>query len=80
VHMLILFECNILYILKCQKNSTKKSHVCLHMLRVHKVVSQKNDMSFGLRKKTNFGAKNKTFYSTIYFVFLHRPPDILFFS
>jgi hypothetical protein len=41
------------------------------MLHVHKVISRKTDMSFGLRKKTNFGAKNKTFYG-IYFVFLHR--------
>jgi hypothetical protein len=53
-------------------------HVRLHMLCVHKVISQKIDLSFGLRKKTNFGAKNKIFYST-YFVFLQGPRAMSFF-
>jgi hypothetical protein len=48
------------------------------MLCVHKVVSQKNDLSFGLRKKKNLSAKNKIFYGT-YLVFLHRPRAMSFF-
>jgi hypothetical protein len=32
----------------------KNSHVRLHMFCVHKVVSQKIDMSFSLRKKDKF--------------------------
>jgi hypothetical protein len=36
---------------------------------------EKTNLTFGLRKKINFGAKKKTFYD-ICFVFLHRPHEI----
>jgi hypothetical protein len=53
----------------------KNLHVRLHMLRVHKVVSRKTDMSFRLRKN-KIDAKSKTFYG-IYFVFF-TPINVFF--
>jgi hypothetical protein len=53
----------------------KNSHIHLHMLCVHKVVSWKNNFSFGLRKKLVL----KTRHLCTCFVFLHGPRAILFF-
>jgi hypothetical protein len=48
------------------------------MLCVHKVVSQKIDLSFGLRKNKNFGAKNKTFYGTCFIFFTPITCNVFF--
>jgi hypothetical protein len=65
--------------MKNNKIQTKNSHVHLHMFfHVHKVVSQKTDMSFVLQKKTNFGGKKRHFMVFI-LSFLHRPSKMLFF-
>jgi hypothetical protein len=41
------------------KELKKKSHVHIHMLCFHKVVSRKIDLSCGVCKKIKFGTKNK---------------------
>jgi hypothetical protein len=41
------------------------------MVCVHKVVLRKTDLSFDLRKKKYFGAKNKTFYCTCFVFFFY---------
>jgi hypothetical protein len=61
-----------------KEKQMKNSHVHLHMLCVHKVVSRKIDLSFGLLKKTNFGAKNKIFYGTCFVFFIPATYNVVF--
>jgi hypothetical protein len=56
----------------------KKSHVRLHMLCVHKVVLRKTDLSFGLRKKSNFDANKKTFYGICFIFFTPTTCNVIF--
>jgi hypothetical protein len=53
-------------------------HIYLYVLHAHKVVAQQID-HVPCVKKIKFGAKNKTFYMTIFFC-LFRPQNVSVFG
>jgi hypothetical protein len=78
-YSLSIFNCIFDTFWAVKKIKQKNFHVNLYMLRVHKDLPWKVDLSFRLCKKTKFDAKNKAFYES-YFVFLHRAQKISVFA